>query len=182
MKIKITVLNFSPLNSLGGFGLLVPDEVEPKEQVNPLKLLGLASEEYFKCFAALTLGLLEKDVPRWEEQKVLLDPKVFSMIFLWWGEARVLLGPFISLHGSNEAELKEEWLGSRWELKIFLVEGNLEEWRWKKSLFLILNGVFFSVDAASEESKLEVESELKDEDSKDELKSEGEVLKGFLEV
>ena len=64
MKIKITVLNCSPLTSLGGFGLLVPDEVEPKEQVNPLKLLGLASEEDLKCFAALTLGLLEKDVPR----------------------------------------------------------------------------------------------------------------------
>ena len=166
---------------------------------------GLVLKEDLKCFVALTLDLLKTCVPRWEELKVLQVPEVFSLMFLWLGEARVLSGPLISLDRWSD-ESFEEWqrdldkvkvsfpkmrLGSwkeelelrlGWEVKTFLVEANLEEWRCENSLFLISIKVFFLMSEVSKESKLEVKLEVKSKDSEDELKHENVLFKWFFEV
>ena len=49
----------------------------------------LASEEYLNSFAALTLDLLQADVPRWDEPRVLQVPEVLSGMFLWMDKSRV---------------------------------------------------------------------------------------------
>ena len=65
---------------------------------------------------------------------------------------------------------------SKRELKTFLVEGNIEEWRCEK-LFPVSIEVFVWMIEPSEELK----SEFKDEDSSCEsVQSEDEVLKEFF--
>ena len=80
-----------------------------------------------------------------------------------------------------EVESKEGRFESRWYLKTFLVERNLEEWRWKKSLFLISNEVFLLMNEVSEDELeyedeyselfVEVENESKEDEVKDELEN-----------
>ena len=70
----------------------------------------------------------------------LADGLNFSVSSSWWVESQ---------KGSFE---------SRWCLKTSLVERNLEEWRWNKSLFLMSNEVFLFMNSVSED-ELEV-SEL----------------------
>ena len=53
-------------------------------------------------FAALALNLLQKDVPRQEEPKVLKDPKVFLKMILHEGKSRGLLNPNVFLVKSDD--------------------------------------------------------------------------------
>ena len=63
--------------------------------VDLFSLLDLVLKEDFDCFVALTLDLMQADVPRWDELKCLQVPEVLSVIFSWIEKSRVLDVPKI---------------------------------------------------------------------------------------
>ena len=83
----------------------------------------LVLKEDLRCFATLTLELLQEDVPRQEKPKVLKGPEVFSWMVFDEGKFRVLLEPKISLArlDDEESSLKrcEWWLGHWQEMLSF---------------------------------------------------------------
>ena len=77
------------------------DEVnsEEQEESGGLKLV---LKEDLRCFADLALDLLQEDVPRQEELKVLNDPKVFLWMIFDEGKSRVLFDPKILFVKSDD--------------------------------------------------------------------------------
>ena len=119
-----------------------------------------------------------------------MDPKVFPRMFLGSDKSRILVGPKIFFlrwcDRFDEEELKEGCFESTWCLETFLVERNLEEWRWEKSLFLVSNEVFLFMNSVSED-KLEHEDkhsewffEVENESNEDEVGDRLEDLWTFV--
>ena len=88
------------------------DEVNSEEQEES-GVLNLVLKGDLRCFAALALDLLQEDVPRQEELKVLKDLKVFLMMIFDESKSRVLLDPKISLVRSDDGKSALEWC-KRW--------------------------------------------------------------------